>query len=322
MSSNQTPDPDAFRDFEHAGWTSNVSEYEAAFTRLTRQAVAPLLDAVNLRHGARLLDVATGPGYVAAAAAARGARALGIDFSAPMVAHARAINPAVEFQEGDAEALSLEDCSFDAVVMNFGMLHLARPERAMTEAARVLKPGGCFAFTVWARPEEAVGFDIILKAIQSHGNPGVQLPQGPSFFRFSDPAECDRTLRETGFLNVRVTSIPQVWRFNAPGGLFDANYNGAVRIKALLRAQSDQPIELLQIDETSGRQQIAKLAALRARRDNGKVQRTLDGLRRAAEGTENTMPFLLDAVRAYATLGEICDALRGVFGTYQETSHI
>ncbi len=59
MSSNQTPDPDAFRDFEHAGWTSNVSEYEAAFTRLTRQAVAPLLDAVNLRHGARLLDVAT-----------------------------------------------------------------------------------------------------------------------------------------------------------------------------------------------------------------------------------------------------------------------
>jgi methylmalonyl-CoA mutase N-terminal domain/subunit len=89
------------------------------------------------------------------------------------------------------------------------------------------------------------------------------------------------------------------------------------------RFQSDdQPIELLQIDETSSRHQTAKLAALRARRDNGKVQRTLDGLRRAAEGTENTMPFLLDAVRAYATLGEICDALRAVFGTYQETSHI
>jgi SAM-dependent methyltransferase len=80
-------------------------KYEAAFTRLTRQAVPPLLDAVNLRHGARILDVATGPGYVAAAAAARGARALGVDFSAPMVAHARAINPAVEFQEGDAEVL-------------------------------------------------------------------------------------------------------------------------------------------------------------------------------------------------------------------------
>jgi methylmalonyl-CoA mutase N-terminal domain/subunit len=50
------------------------------------------------------------------------------------------------------------------------------------------------------------------------------------------------------------------------------------------------------------------------------VRASLDALRRAAEGTENTMPFILDAVRAYATLGEICDALREVFGSYQETS--
>jgi methylmalonyl-CoA mutase, N-terminal domain len=83
-----------------------------------------------------------------------------------------------------------------------------------------------------------------------------------------------------------------------------------------------QPIELLQIDEASARQQSAKLAALRQRRDNGRVSRSLDALRRSAEGRENTMPSILDAVRAYATLGEICDALRGVFGVYQETSHL
>ena len=89
------------------------------------------------------------------------------------------------------------------------------------------------------------------------------------------------------------------------------------------RFQSDdQPIELLQIDETSGSRQQAKLAALRARRDNGRVRNVLDALKRGAEGTENTMPLLLDAVRAYATLGEICDALRGVFGAYQETPHL
>jgi methylmalonyl-CoA mutase N-terminal domain/subunit len=84
----------------------------------------------------------------------------------------------------------------------------------------------------------------------------------------------------------------------------------------------DQPIELLQIDEASAVHQTAKLAALRQRRDNTRVCRALDSLRRAAEGTENTMPFLLDAVRSYATLGEICDALRSVFGTYQETAHL
>ena len=83
-----------------------------------------------------------------------------------------------------------------------------------------------------------------------------------------------------------------------------------------------QPIELLQIDETSARHQREKLAALRARRDNIQVRKTLDALQRAAEGAENTMPRLLDAVRAYATLGEICDSLRAVFGTYQETTHL
>jgi methylmalonyl-CoA mutase N-terminal domain/subunit len=89
------------------------------------------------------------------------------------------------------------------------------------------------------------------------------------------------------------------------------------------RFQSDdQTIELLQIDETSAAHQSAKLAALRQRRDNSSVRRSLDALQRAAEGAGDTMPFLLDAVRAYATLGEICDALRAVFGTYQETAHL
>jgi methylmalonyl-CoA mutase N-terminal domain/subunit len=89
------------------------------------------------------------------------------------------------------------------------------------------------------------------------------------------------------------------------------------------RFQSDdQPIELLQIDETSAAHQCAKLTALRARRDNDLVRKSLDALKRAAEGTENTMPHIIEAVRAYATLGEICDALRGVFGTYQETAHL
>jgi len=247
MPANDAPDPNAFRDFEHAGWEVNVSEYEDAFARLTNQAVGPLLDAVDLRPGMRLLDIATGPGYVAAAAAARGARVVGIDFSAPMVARARELNPAVEFQEGDAEALSFPDASVDAVVMNFGILHLARPERAMKHAARVLMPGRRFAFTAWAKPEEAVGFGIILNAIQTHGNPEVQLPQGPPFFRFSDPAECDRTLREAGFSDVKVTRVPQVWRFQGPDEPLKAFYNGGVRIKAILRAQSSEALEAIRM---------------------------------------------------------------------------
>jgi methylmalonyl-CoA mutase, N-terminal domain len=84
--------------------------------------------------------------------------------------------------------------------------------------------------------------------------------------------------------------------------------------------EDEQPIELLAIDETAAGHQVEKLAALRRRRDGTRVTASLDALRRAAEGSQNTMPFILDAVRAYATLGEITAAFRGVFGTYTEKS--
>ena len=84
----------------------------------------------------------------------------------------------------------------------------------------------------------------------------------------------------------------------------------------------DQPIELLQIDAHAQEHQAAKLAALRSRRDNTLVRKTLDELSRAAETNGNTMPYILDAVRAYATLGEVCTALKKIFGTYTETSHL
>ena len=93
---------------------------------------------------------------------------------------------------------------------------------------------------------------------------------------------------------------------------------GANRFQAV----DEKPIELLQIDQTAQRKQEEKLSLLRKRRSRAEVETALDRLSKAAESTENTMPFLLDAVRAYATLGEICDSLRRVFGTYTETAHL
>jgi methylmalonyl-CoA mutase N-terminal domain/subunit len=83
---------------------------------------------------------------------------------------------------------------------------------------------------------------------------------------------------------------------------------------------TEQSIELLHIDETAERRQNERLAEVRKKRNSGEVEKTLAALKRAAEGSENTMPYILDAVRAYATVGEICTALRDVFGAYTETS--
>jgi methylmalonyl-CoA mutase N-terminal domain/subunit len=81
-------------------------------------------------------------------------------------------------------------------------------------------------------------------------------------------------------------------------------------------------VPILQIDEAAGGQQVAKVDRLRRTRNKVVVTRALDRLRKAAAGTENTMPALLDAVRAYATTGEMCDALRDVWGEYQEQAII
>ncbi len=82
----------------------------------------------------------------------------------------------------------------------------------------------------------------------------------------------------------------------------------------------EKPLEVLQIDETVAHRQAQRLSKLRADRSNDEVSRRLATLRKAAEGKDNLMPFLFDAVKAYATLGEICDAMRDVFGTYEEVA--
>jgi methylmalonyl-CoA mutase N-terminal domain/subunit len=84
--------------------------------------------------------------------------------------------------------------------------------------------------------------------------------------------------------------------------------------------KDEKPIELLQIDKTAEHRQIEKLRGVKARRSAAAVEQTLASLKKAAEGTENTMPFILDAVRAYATVGEISVSLGEVFGSYTETS--
>ena len=83
--------------------------------------------------------------------------------------------------------------------------------------------------------------------------------------------------------------------------------------------QEDTELELLRIDPALETQQIERVTALRARRDSAKVDETLAALRRGAEGDENLMPLIVDASRAYVTMGEMCDTLREVWGVWRET---
>jgi methylmalonyl-CoA mutase N-terminal domain/subunit len=83
--------------------------------------------------------------------------------------------------------------------------------------------------------------------------------------------------------------------------------------------EEQDPVGILYIDESVAERQLARLQHVKTVRDNDRVRKALERLRTGAEGRDNTMPLLIDAVRAYATIGEMCDALRHVWGEYEET---
>jgi SAM-dependent methyltransferase len=164
-----------------------------------------------------------------------------------MLEQAQQLHAGIEFRQGDAEQLPLGNGLFDTAVMNFGILHLARPELALLEAWRILRAGGHFGFTAWANPEDTIGFGIVLRAVEAHGEPRVQLPEGPPFFRFGDPAECVRALIAAGFESPSVVKVPQVWRLPSGDALFEVMRNSTVRTAGLLRCQ--KPVVLHKIRE-------------------------------------------------------------------------
>ena len=108
-------DPEEVARFENATWSRCAETYSDGFGALVREAVIPLLDEVNVSDGKRVLDVGTGPGLVAAAAAERGADVVGIDFSDAMVAQARRRYPGLDFRKAAGESLPFDAGKFDAV---------------------------------------------------------------------------------------------------------------------------------------------------------------------------------------------------------------
>jgi len=86
------------------------------------------------------------------------------------------------------------------------------------------------------------------------------------------------------------------------------------------QVEEEKPTNLLRVDPSVRVDQVERLKSLKSERDDESVKKSLADLKQGAEGSDNLLPFILEAVKSYATLGEICDVLRGVFGEYQQVS--
>ena len=199
-------EPALQRRMQRYGWDRAAPDYESSWHAQLAPAQSRLLDCAALGPGEDVLDVACGSGLVTRAVAqAIGplGHAFGIDLSGAMVeaarrqAEARALSNA-RFARMDAEALDLEDASFDVVACALGLMYMPDPARALCEMHRVLRPGGRVALAIWgdrARCGWSALFDIVDDEVTSE--------VCPLFFRLGEGDALERACAAAGFEAMR-----------------------------------------------------------------------------------------------------------------------
>jgi ubiquinone/menaquinone biosynthesis C-methylase UbiE len=175
-ASEPTPDFAAVKSRQQQTWASG--DFSVVASRIVFQA-EHLCETADLQSGWRVLDVATGSGNAALAAARRGCKAVGVDYVPALLERGRVRAEAerldVDFVEGDAEDLRFPDASFDAVISIYGVMFAPDHRRAASELARVCRPGGRIALASWT-PEGFIGETFRVFSRHLPPAPGLQPP--------------------------------------------------------------------------------------------------------------------------------------------------
>jgi SAM-dependent methyltransferase len=223
MSTTQAVQPDlaAVKARQQKMWASG--DYAAVATRIVSMA-EHLAAAADLRPGDRVLDVATGSGNAALAAARYGAEVTGVDYVPELLerGRARAAAEALEitFDEGDAENLPYPDASFDAVLSCLGVMFAPDQEKAAAELVRVCRPGGTIALANWT-PAGFIG--QLLKTVARHVPPPAGV-RPPSLWGTEERL---RELLGDAVSRLEITPRSYLWRFRSPeefAGFFKEKY--------------------------------------------------------------------------------------------------
>jgi SAM-dependent methyltransferase len=126
------------------------------------------------------------------------------------------------------------------VVSNLCVYHVADQPEAVSDIARVLRPGGRFAITVWRGPDQSPCFELVYGVVKHHGSPAVSAPPGLNFHQFATPVFAEQALANAGFADVACDVVDCAWGLDAPDGLVDIFAKCTVRAAMLL---ASQPVE-------------------------------------------------------------------------------
>lgn len=201
-------------DLQRRMWT--IGDYPT-IARHLHPISLDVVDTVDVRPGETLLDIAVGDGNAAILAAKRGALVTGVDLTPAQIdrARARCVEEGVEvgLHVGDAQALDVEDASFDVVVSVMGLIFAPDHQAAAGELARVCRPGGRIAMTAWTGRGWSVAWR---QAIAD-----LPLPvAGPQPDEWGDPEEATRRLAAAG-LDATVVERPFTWSYPTPEAAFE-----------------------------------------------------------------------------------------------------
>jgi len=210
---NEEFDPDVVAKYERDTWSRCAESYVDTFAGITRETVPLLMETAEIAQGSLVLEIGSGPGHVADMLSKAGASVTGVDFSPEMVEVAQNRYPNIPFKHADAEDLPFEAESFDAVVANFVVHHLARPDTVFREVNRVLKPGGRFAFAVWGAAGEQSSIAAFFGAVMAHHDL-EELPHGP-LFGVTEMNIYEPLLTQAALENCQLSVHEMIWKVDS-----------------------------------------------------------------------------------------------------------
>ncbi len=206
-----------FRRVQRYGWDAASEAYDRGWVPLLTSLTRACVERADLRAGERVVDVATGTGvaaFAAAAAVGSAGAVTGVDVSERMIARATELRAAegatnVAFERSDMETLGGPDGAFDAAISAFGLMYAAERKAAAAELARVLAPGGRLSAVVWGR-RSACGWAEVFPIVDAH----VESEVCPLFFSLGVPRALEILFTGAGFVDVveERQDVTLVWR--------------------------------------------------------------------------------------------------------------